>query len=137
MVTPVAAQVQSMRNFPGSVERAKMEVLSAVEVLIDGKPARLGAGARIRSEKNLLVPATHLVGQKVTVNYQRDPSGYISRVWLLSADEAAQPTPRQLAERYMRGAQSERGLAPDLDPRMRRDDGNTPFDQLPRYRNAY
>lgn len=137
LVPSAQAQVQSMRNFPAHVERARMEVLSAVEVRLNGRPDRLGAGVRIRSAQNLIVPATNLVGQRVMVNYQRDASGLVSRVWVLTPDEAAQPTPKQLSERYMRGAQNERGMAPDLDPAMPRDDGKTPFDKLPRYRNPY
>ena len=103
---PAPAQAQvGLRNFHGSVERGQMKVTAPPQVLMNGKPDQLGAGARILGTQNTIVSASSLAGQEVTVNYLRDSSGLIFRVWVLTQQEAAQPTPRQVSDAHMRAAQ--------------------------------
>ena len=75
-----------------------MEV-SDTEVLLNGKPARLAPGARIRDTGNLLVMSGALVNLKLPVNYTLEHHGMLLDIWVLRDDERArQPWPRTPAE---------------------------------------
>lgn len=113
------------RNFPVGTLRGKLMVVNAPEVRLDGQADRLGPGVRIRSQQNMLVMASALVGQNLLVNYTRDAAGLVREVWILMPDEAR-------AER----ASVERPLLnfwPFVASARPRDDGKTPFDQLPKF----
>lgn len=84
---PTAAQ--SLRKFPPSALRGTVEVLQAPEVALNGKPARLSAGARIFGQDNLIKMSASLTGQKLLVHYTVDTQGYLREVWILTAQEAA------------------------------------------------
>ena len=77
------------RNFPIGTLRGKFMVTSAPDVELDGKADRLGAGARIRSEQNMLVMPGAIIGQRFLVNYTRDAAGLLREVWILTRDEAS------------------------------------------------
>jgi hypothetical protein len=81
------------RQFHQNVQRAEMQMTAPPQLLLDGKPARLSPGARIRNTNNILLMSASLVGQKFTVNYLRDPVGLIHEVWILTPEEARQPLP--------------------------------------------
>jgi hypothetical protein len=84
---PAASQVQ--RNFPATALRGVVQFGSPPEVLLNGKPARLAPGARIRGENNMLQMSGSLVGAKAVVNYTLErQSGLLLDVWVLTADEA-------------------------------------------------
>lgn len=113
------------RNFPSGTLRGKLMIVDAPEIRLDGQADRLGPGVRIRSPQNMLVMASTLIGQNLLVNYTRDASGLVREVWILTPDEAR-------AER----ASVERPLLnfwPFVAKAGPRDDGKTPFDQLPKY----
>ncbi len=113
------------RNFPAGALRGSFMVLNAPEIQLDGQPDRLAPGVRIRSAHNLLVLASNLTGQNLLVNYTRDAAGLVRDVWLLTPQEAR-------AER----ASVERPLLnfwPFVTSAGPRDDGKTPFDQLPKF----
>jgi hypothetical protein len=76
------------RTFPIGTLRGKFMVTNAPDVELDGKPDRLGAGARIRSGQNMLVMPGAIVGQKYLVNYTRDAAGLLREIWILTPDEA-------------------------------------------------
>jgi len=84
-------------QFRTIVPEAKRGVMSHVEgmtVEINGKRARLAAGAQIRDGRNMVVvPAA--VPPGVVVKYLVDGQGQLSRVWILSPQEAAQPDPKK------------------------------------------
>lgn len=84
-------QSQPMRHFPTKARRAEMVVTSAMDVTLNGQPARLSPGARLRNRNNSLVLTGSLVGQTHTVNYVLDTVGQVHEVWLLNTAEAAQP----------------------------------------------
>ena len=87
------------RPFPAHALRGELLIQQPPEVTLNGQPARLAPGARIRGENNLLVLSGALAGQKLTVNYTIDTYGLLLNVWLLSAEERArQPWPRTAAE---------------------------------------
>jgi hypothetical protein len=64
-------------------------VQNAPEVLINGKPARLAPGARIRGSNNLLATPISLFGQKLPVRYTLDTYGLVLDVWVLTPEEQA------------------------------------------------
>ncbi len=95
------ALAQQPRNFPAKALRGELQVLQPPEVLLNGRPARLSPGVRIRGENNLMMVSGALPNQRVTVHYTVDLSGLIGEVWVLTAAERArQPwptTPEQAA----------------------------------------
>lgn len=95
---PASAQ-QVQRNFPATALRGELTVVNPPEVVLNGKPARLAPGARIKGGSNLLVMSGAIVGQKLAVNYTIDTYGLVKDVWLLRPDEAARsPWPKTAAE---------------------------------------
>ena len=76
------------RQFPKTVLRGELVVLTPPEITLDGKPERLSPGARIRGADNLLVLSGALVNQKLVVNYLREPAGQVHQVWILTENEA-------------------------------------------------
>ena len=96
---PADAQVQ--RNFPATALRGELVVVQPPEVQLNGRPARLAPGARIRGADNLLVVSGALVQRKLLVHYTFDTLGEIRDVWVLNAAEAARrpwpTTPQQAA----------------------------------------
>jgi hypothetical protein len=119
-----AAQTQP-RQFPPDAKRAMLQLKMPPEVLINGTPARLSPGARIKGVNNLLALSASLVGTSVLVNYQRDAQGLIRAVWILSAEEAQE-------KRAGMEPVTNVVFGSDAD-KPKTDDGKTPFDQLPKY----
>ena len=84
------ARADEIRAFPDAAQRGRLEVVTPPAVQLDGRPDQLAMGARIRDQRNLFVTSgTLATGQPHLVNYLRNPSGQISEVWLLTAEEAA------------------------------------------------
>ena len=134
LLAPAAAQepVQSQneaarggRNFPIGTLRGRFMVVNTPEIQLDGQPERLSPGARIRSAQQMLVMPAALTGQNLLVNYKRDAAGMVSEVWILTPEEAQ--AKRATAEKPLLNFWP---FVADTGPR---DDGKTPFDQLPRY----
>jgi hypothetical protein len=93
---PAAAQ---QRPFPATALRGELIVEQPPAVLLNGQPARLAPGARIRGENNLLLLSGTLAGRKLVVHYTRDTYGLLLDVWVLTADELAKkPWPTTPAE---------------------------------------
>lgn len=90
LLSPAALAQGVRREFPGAALRAELVVTAPPEVRLNGRPERLSPGARIHGPNNLLVMSGAIVGQSYVVNYLRDSAGLISRVWILTPDEAAQ-----------------------------------------------
>jgi hypothetical protein len=95
---PAAAQVQ--RNFPQNALRGVVTFGAPPQILLNGKPAQLAPGARIRGLDNMLVMSGAVVNLKATVNYTfENATGLIKDVWLLRPEEIARkPWPETLAE---------------------------------------
>ena len=87
--TALAAQAQ-LRTIPAEAKRANLSHVQGMTVEIDGKQTVLAAGAQIRDANNMIVlPAALPAG--VLVKYMPDAQGQVSRIWILSPQEAAQP----------------------------------------------
>ncbi|HWH74092.1 MAG TPA: hypothetical protein VNV16_07520 [Methylibium sp.] len=97
---PLAAAAQQVqRNFPATALRGELTVVNPPEVVLNGQPARLAPGARIKGGNNLLVMSGAIVGQKLPVHYTIDTYGLVKDVWLLREDEVARkPWPKTAAE---------------------------------------
>ena len=92
-----AAQVQ--RAFPQNALRGAMLIGVAPEIQLNGAPARLAPGARIRDGNNMAVVPSGLTGGRFLVNYTVDTSGLVKEVWILRPEEAAvRPWPTTPAE---------------------------------------
>lgn len=99
LLLAASAAAQTSRPFPASALRGALQVTQAPEVLLNGEPARLSPGARIRGANNMLQMSAALAGQKLLVHYTREPSGLVHEVWILTPDEAARkPWPTTPAE---------------------------------------
>ncbi len=93
------AWAQSPRTFPANALRGELAVVAPPEARLNGQPARLAPGARIRGENNLVQVSGALAGQRWIVNYTRDLSGSLLDVWVLTpAERANQPWPGTPAE---------------------------------------
>lgn len=124
-LSPSVSQAQTeARQFPPAALRGMLEVTQPPQILINGQVERLAPGARIKGQNNLLVMSGTLVGQRVLVNYVRNPQGMIQDVWILSAIEARQ-------ER--KGLDSTNIVFESDADKPKTDDGKTPFDQLPKF----
>jgi len=84
------------QRIPPISPRAKFGVLRVVappDALLDGKPARLSPGARIRGTNNLLVMSAAVAGQDLKVLYTLEPMGLVHEVWILTLRETVIHTP--------------------------------------------
>jgi hypothetical protein len=125
---PALAQtdsVPSVRNFPKAALRAVLVVRAPPEISLNGKLDRLSPGARIRNLNNNHVLSGNLLGQEMLVNYTRDSSGQVHEVWILNPEEAKEKRAGLSARNF--SFNSESGGAAQ-------DDGKTPYNQLPRYK---
>ncbi|SFL48602.1 hypothetical protein SAMN02982985_00419 [Rugamonas rubra] len=96
LAPPLAATAAAQgieRPFPPDALRGKMTPGYFPDLLIDGKPRRLAAGARIFNQDNMIAMPATLRGSDIVVNYTVDAAGMLERVWILNDDEAARPAP--------------------------------------------
>lgn len=120
---PALAQ---MRQFPANAEVGRLEVTTPPVVLLNNQPARLSPGSRIRSANNLVVLPASLVGQQHWVRLVKDPQGLLHEVWILSeAETQAQRSQLPVFGNWTSGNQTQ----------TPKDDGKTPFNQLPKFPN--
>ena len=120
-------QKPNLRTFPKDAKRGEMVILGAPDVAIDGKPDRLSPGVRIRDARNNLVLSGTLTDQRFVVNYLRDNTGLVHNVWVLSSDEIKQKMPGQPEGLFS-------NIRSMFDTPAVSDDGKTPFNQLPKYK---
>ena len=101
MCASLPAAAQMPRNFPATALRGEIAAAQPPELLLNGRPARLSPGARIRDETNMLQVIGILAGRRVVVHYTVDIAGQIAEVWILTpAERAVRPwptTPEQAA----------------------------------------
>jgi hypothetical protein len=97
-VAAALAQPAANRVFPMTALRGDIQFGEMPEILVNGRPARLSPGARIRDTGNLVVTPAPLIGRRAVVNYTVDDLGNVRDVWLLTAEEASRRWPRTPAE---------------------------------------
>lgn len=81
------ALAQMPRAFPATALRGELQIGQPPEVQLNGEPARLAPGARIRGDNNMLQMSGALAGQLLVVHYTRDADGLLRDVWVLTAVE--------------------------------------------------
>jgi hypothetical protein len=88
-VCATAAQAQ-LRTIPQDAVRGEIRHVEGSVIEIDGKTWRLAPGAQVRDHFNrVLVPMAIPPG--ALVKYQTESDDVVSRVWILTPEEAAQP----------------------------------------------
>ncbi len=87
LCAPLAAQVQ--RTFPQNALRGAIVIGVAPDIQLNGVPARLAPGSRIRDGNNMAIVPSGLTGGRYLVNYTIDTSGLVKEVWILRPEEAA------------------------------------------------
>ena len=94
-----AANAQLRRNFPADSLRGKLSLDDPPQAVLNGAPARLAPGARIRGQNNMLATTGAFAGQSFIVNYTIDMQGQIKDIWVLTDEEIARlwPTSREQA----------------------------------------
>ncbi len=86
----LSVQAQVSRNFPATALRGELRVRVPPEIVLNGRPARLSPGSRIRGQDNMMVMSGALAaGAPLLVHYTLDTSGQVHDVWILRAEEAA------------------------------------------------
>ena len=124
------------RAFPPNALRGTLHVTAPPQVLLDGKADHLAPAARILNPQNMMVMSGALVGQDYLVNYTRGAGGQIQQVWLLTPKEAAVRRPTAGGDEPGVGTFLLKLIGLDFTPTAPpRDDGKTPFNQLPVYPN--
>jgi hypothetical protein len=94
-----AATQQIARNFPQNALRGNIAVSSASEITLNGRPARLAPGSRIRNSDNMLEMSGALIGREFVANYTIDDDGLVRDVWILRPDERAKrPWPTSMEQ---------------------------------------
>ena len=97
LALPAAAQVQ--RNFPQNALRGAIVFGQAPEITLNGQPARLAPGTRIRDMNNMVIVPSGVLDARFLVHYTIDLYGLVKDVWILTPQEAAnKPWPRTLVE---------------------------------------
>ena len=92
--TAETALAQVQRQFPKNALRGSLVIDEPPRVTLNGRPAQLAPGARIRNASNMLALSGTLIGAKLLVHYTLDPMDLISDVWILTpADAAKRPWP--------------------------------------------
>ena len=131
LISSVSAQTEDFkpntRQFPKEARRGVLVVLASPEIALDSKPDRLSPAVRIRDINNNLVLSGTLANQRLVVNYVRDNTGLVHNVWLLNSEEIKQKMPG-MPEGILSNIRSM------FETPVVKDDGNTPYNQLPRYK---
>ena len=114
------------RQLPKAALLGRLVVQQPPAVLLNGQAAQLSPGARIRGTDNTLAMSGTLIGQVLPVKYLLDGTGLIQQVWILTDEEVRASRKSFSLSNFLFGSDTATGPV---------DDGNTPFDQLPRFPN--
>ena len=89
LLCAASAPALAQRTFSAATLRGEVVVTLAPDVLLNGKPARLAPGARIRAANNMMALSGELAGMRLLVHYTLDLQGQILNMWVLTPQEAA------------------------------------------------
>lgn len=84
-----ATQALAERTFPEQAKRGDLKAYEYPSMKIGDRVYRLSPGSRIFNEQNLIIMPASLQVQTAPVMYMLDMSGDLSRLWLLTGEEAA------------------------------------------------
>ena len=88
---PLFALAQGIiRTAPPDVKPAVIAVSATPpDITLNGVPARLSPGSRIRDLNNMLVLSGALAGRSINTVYRKDAAGLVHEVWILTPEEYA------------------------------------------------
>ena len=89
LVLAAATQAFAERTFPEQAKRGDLKAYEYPSMKIGDDIYRLAAGSRIFNQQNRIIMPASLQVQTAPVMYMLDTSGDLSRVWLLTGEEAA------------------------------------------------
>ena len=100
IAAPAGSQ-ELAREFPLTALRGVVAFSGPPAVMLNGAPALLAPGARLRGTDNLLVMPTTVTGSSHTVHYTiEDTTGMIKELWILrEAELKTKPWPKTVEER--------------------------------------
>ena len=78
---------------PEDSRRGYIRHVEEMAVTVDDKAMQLAAGAIIRDRQNLIIVPVTIPREGAWAAYNLDREGQIFRVWLLTPDELARPSP--------------------------------------------
>jgi hypothetical protein len=124
-LSPAAVAQVNFRKFPDKALRGSFTLVEWPNIVLDGVSDKVSPGIKIYDETNMLVMPANLTGKTYLVNYTREISGMVHRVWILTPEEAAEKrTGAKPASNFI--------FASDVNTTPV-DDGKTPYNQLPKY----
>ena len=88
LVLAGATQAFAERTFPEQAKRGELKAYEYPSMKIGDDVYRLSAGSRIFNQQNLIIMPASLLVQTAPVMYLLDTSGDLSRIWLLTGEEA-------------------------------------------------
>ena len=95
LVLAGATQAFAERTFPEQAQRGELKAYEYPSMKIGDNVYRLSPGSRIFNQQNLIIMPASLQVRAAPVMYLLDMSGDLSRVWLLTGEEAARlPVPK-------------------------------------------
>ncbi len=95
LVLAGATQALAERTFPEMAKRGELKAYEYPEMKIGDNVYRLAPGSRIFNQQNLIIMPASLQVQTAPVMYMLDMRGELSRLWLLTGEEAARlPVPK-------------------------------------------
>ena len=89
LVLAGATQAFAERTFPEQAQRGELKAYEYPSMKIGDNVYRLSPGSRIFNQQNLIIMPASLQVQTAPVMYLLDMSGDLSRIWLLTGEEAA------------------------------------------------
>lgn len=95
------ARAQVQRLLPAKAVRGTIHFTAPPQIVVDGKPDRLGPGVRVYDERNRIALTGALRDKTYEVKYLRDAAGVIREVWIL--------TPRELERERSQGVMRNTG----------------------------
>lgn len=95
---PLTLPAQVQRNFPHNALRGEITMSDPPDILVNGQPARLAPGSRLRDTNNLLQVSGAVQGQRFVAHYTLDTLGLVKDVWVLRAEEKTGLWPKNADE---------------------------------------
>ena len=89
LVLAGATQAFAERTFPEQAQRGELKAYEYPSMKIGDHVYRLSPGSRIFNQQNRIIMPASLQVQTAPVMYLLDMSGDLSKVWLLTGEEAA------------------------------------------------
>ena len=86
------------RNIPDEAKRATIRYAQDMIVTMNSTAMRLAPGAQVRDRNNYIIVPSALPPDGVLAEFMTDSAGNVSRVWVLTAEEAARTKGKPAAQ---------------------------------------